>query len=319
MIMDTTKKYLYFNDDTGDTDGSVMMPVSTCVGFETTGASDVKFYFKSAPDTDTLDIQLNRTADSNPRELFEYIVNQINFAKDSVVTIGDDFTEEYIHPDITSVANISTAAQSSIIFSKPVTFLVNNFSAGLAEDAGNGFDTGSYTANTGSVGMINGEVITTIFINLGTSTGGVSATTDGNQNKVIGKAGATANASVTKITEAKNGVVYGAELICVETPTGTNIPTDIDVRVTTDSLTTGDNISAAASLDNLLLASGNMAKGDRIRTDDNQDSFGGMNDHFVYLSEGANHATPGTDGAYSTGKFILRLFGAPTSNLNDIS
>jgi len=313
--MDANKKFLYFNTTATDTDAdggvqdaALTIPSSSIVAFDVRATGSIVVMTKEAVQTDTTDITLIRTS-TDPRGIIEEIVNEINFSKDAMIVVGDDNTSEYIHDDIDNIDGISAATYSS-----PLIKLGSDIHVfqQQATEPGAGFSASSYTFNTGSVGTINGEVITTLFLDLGAN----SATTDGNQNKVIGKSGATANASVTKITEAKNGVVYGAELICVETPAGTDIPTDIDVRVTTDSLTTGDNIAAAASLDNLLLASASMAKGDRIRTDNNQDGFGGMDNHFVYLTEGTNHASPGTAGSYSAGKFILRLFGAPTVNLN---
>jgi len=319
MIMDTNKKYLYFNPTTDSVAAAVSVPVSGFVGMETTSSSNLIMYFRESTETDTLDITITRETGSDPKPIMEEIVNAINFTKGSTVVVADNFTGEYLTSRFTEISSLSDGFSFPVKINRPVMAMVDSGTGGFATNAGAGFSANSYDTNHGTIGHIQGEIITTLFINLGTGTGGASATTDGNQNRVIGKAGATANASVTKITEARNGVVYGAELICVETPAGTNIPTDIDVRVTTDSLTTGENIASAASLDNLLLASGSMAKGDRVRTDNDQDGFGGMDDHFVYLCEGANHATPGTNGAYSAGKFILRLFGAPTSNLNDIS
>ncbi len=321
MIMDTTKKYLYFNNRTGDTDSSVMMPVSTCVGFETTGASDVKFYFKSAPDTDTLDIQLDRTTNSNPRELFEHIVNQINFAKDSVITIGDDFTEEYIHPDITAVNNISDAGDSRITFSKPATFLVDNVSAGFAEDAGDGFDTGSYTANTGSVGMINGEVITTLFIDLD------GLTCDATGGKAIGIDGSSNPAYITQITTAKNGIVYRGEMICVEVGTGAGSETTNQVDLvanTSGTIQPGGNVLSGTN-DLLVDQNGAFTLGEvrnfdsSVITDDNPSGTipaGGIQNRYLYLSLGTSSQTGGD---FTSGKYIIRLYGAPTVNLNDIS
>ena len=131
--------------------------------------------------------------------------------------------------------------------------------------------------------------------------------------KVIGKGSATANASITKITEAKNGVVYGAEIICVETPGGAGTTTDLDIIATTDDLTTDEAVSG----DNLLIAGNAISKGDVIRSAEGvAQTFAGLNNHFVYLSTGN---AQGTTGTYDAGKFILRLFGAPTVNLNDIS
>ena len=300
---------MYFNASTGSTNGAVMCPVSGFAGMQTTNSSNLILQFVEAYETDTLDLTLTRVASSDPRIVMEAIVHAINFSKDSVINIADDFEKKYIESNITDITGLSDGFIFPILINRPTTFLVSESSAGKAADPGDGFSTTGYGHNTGSVGQINGEVLTTIFIDLGAD----AATNSGTAGKVIGKANPTADSYVTKITETKNGVVYGAELICVEACAGTGgFTTDIDVIATTDGLETGET----ASGDNLLVATNAIAKGDRVRSDDDQDGFGGMNDHYIYLVEGNSSGSAGT---YTAGKFILRLYGAPTANLNDIS
>ena len=309
--MDANKKYLYFNTDSSDQNNARSFPVSSLVAIdiENNNTTQIKLLFKEAVQTDTTDIKLSRTTDGkDPRDFMEHLINEINFGKDATIVVADDSVGQYIHPDIDGVDSISAAD-----YSNPTIKLgshVHVFEE-TATDPGDGFDTGTYSVNTGSVGMINGEVITTLFIDLGDSAATCASTTD----KVIGKASAAANASVTKITEAKNGVVYRAELICVETPAGTgNVTKHIDVYATTDDLTT----DAAVTGDQLLIPAGALDKGDVVRsTTGSAVSFHGMADHFVYLATGT--APGGSGGTFTAGKFILRLFGAPTANLNDIS
>ena len=287
MIMDTTKKYLYFNNDTGDTDGSVMMPVSTCVGFETTGASDVKFYFKSAPDTDTLDIQLDGTADSNPRELFEQVVNAINFSKDAVVTVGDDFTGEYIHPDITAVNNISDAADSIIKFQGHVQSNIG-FANGAGDDG---------PARASNVGNVNSEIVSTFLIDLAQS-GSVSSGGTG-EHDVIGQAG-TDGAYFTQITKAINGIVYGGEMICVEEPTGASAAVGLGHNASS-TLSQDDAISSTHLIDDATQTLGKKTTFTANITDN----------HYLYLFHGGS----GSATTYGAGKFLVRLFGADDVSL----
>ena len=312
--MDINKKFLYFNTSNGDTDGdggvqdgAITVPVSTLVAFDVRASGGIVVMIKEAVQTDTTDVTLTRTS-TDPRDIIEKIVNEINFSNDAMIVVGDDDTSEYIHPDIDSIQSISAATYSSplIKFGSDIHAFRQQ-----ATEPGDGFSTSNYNFNTGSVGTINGEVITTLFIDLGDSAATCASTTD----KVIGKASATANASVTKITESKNGVVYRAELICVETPAGTgNITKHIDVYATTDDLTTDASVTG----DQLLIPAGALDKGDVVRsTTGSAVSFHGMDDHFVYLATGT--APGGSGGAFTAGKFILRLFGAPTVNLNEKS
>jgi hypothetical protein len=308
--MDTSKKHLYFNPTTDSVAAAVSCPVSGFLGMEVTSTSNLIMYFREGHDSDTLDITLTRsTTGDDPKLVIEEIVNAINFSKESTVVVADNFTGDYLTPKIQEISSLNDGFVIPLLFQRPTTFLVSEGSDGVPTDPGDGFDTGTYSFNTGSVGMINGEVITTIFFDMQA----LALTNASTAAKVIGKGSATANASITKITEAKNGVVYGAEIICVETPGGAGTTTDLDIIATTDDLTTDEAVSG----DNLLIAGNAISKGDVIRSAEGvAQTFAGLNNHFVYLSTGN---AQGTTGTYDAGKFILRLFGAPTVNLNDIS
>ena len=64
-----------------------------------------------------------------------------------------------------------------------------------------------------AVGDYNSEIVTTVFIDIGAGSI-VSSSTAGD---VIGEDD-VANAFVTQITEAVNGLVYAGEIICLEVP-----------------------------------------------------------------------------------------------------
>jgi len=122
--MDNSKNFIYINNDAGDTDNSICIPASTVCGIEVTTSNNVIAYFKSAKETDTTDVAFVRTDGSDPRPIIESIVNEINNANNSIITLGDDFSNKYIHPDILSVTTIYDPS-GDIIFSANTTFSSN--------------------------------------------------------------------------------------------------------------------------------------------------------------------------------------------------
>lgn len=117
--MDTSKKFIYANSDSSDRDDSVCVPASTLCGIEATSTSNLVAYFKSSLETDTLDVTLTRTTSSDPKPIIEALVNEINNGKNSRIVLGDDFSSDYFHPDVTAVSAISTES-SAIGFSGSV-------------------------------------------------------------------------------------------------------------------------------------------------------------------------------------------------------
>jgi len=110
--MDTSKKFIYANGDSSDRDNSVCVPASTLCGIEVTSTTNIVAYFKSAVETDTLDVNLSRTTGSDPKPIIEALVNEINNGKNSRIVLGDDFSNDYFHPDVTAVTAISTESGS---------------------------------------------------------------------------------------------------------------------------------------------------------------------------------------------------------------
>jgi hypothetical protein len=113
--MDTSKKFIYANSDSSDRDNSVCVPASTLCGIEATSTSNLVAYFKSSVETDTLDVNLTRTTNSDPKPIIEALVNEINNGKNSRIVLGDDFSSDYFHPDVTAVTSILTES-ASIVF-----------------------------------------------------------------------------------------------------------------------------------------------------------------------------------------------------------
>ena len=303
--MDTNKKYLYFNPTTDSVAAAVSVPVSGFAGMETTSSSNLIMYFRESTETDTLDITVTRDAGSDPKLVMEEIVNAINFAKDSTVVVADNFTGEYVSSKISTVASLSDGFSFPVKINRPVMAMVDSGTGGFATDAGAGFSASSYDTNHGTIGQIQGEVITTIFIDIAAGDGGLGLSSGTHANDAIGIADSSNPAYFTRITTLKNGIVYGGELICVEAPVGG----EDSIGVFANS--SGSIAPDADASEHAICAASNQTLGKRtafsITTHGNQDDY-------LYLIQGDT-----TDAAYTAGKFIVRLFGAPTSQLNDIA
>lgn len=315
--MDSTKKYLYFNTTADAHDGGYAFPVSTLVGIETTNTDEIVFYFKEAVQTDTSDMYVSTTNGVDPKAIMEHIVEQINFSKDSMLVIADDFTGQTIHPDITGVSSLSVANRTDPVITFGSNVHVFNEKAA---DAGDGFRVTGWGVNNGTVGMVNGEIVTTLFIELD------GLTCDSAGNKVIGIDGSDDPAYITQITTAKNGIIYRGEMICVEVGTGASgeISNVIDlVANTSGDIDPGED---AATSGTILIDQGGSYTLAEMRTFDSSllaDAnpsgtipAGGIQDQYLYLSVASSSQTGGD---YTGGKYLIRLYGAPTSNLNDIS
>ena len=154
------------------------------------------------------------------------------------------------------------------------------------------------------IGSYNSEVITTIYLDLGQG-GATDIVSSGTAGDVIGENDAAA-AFATQVTTAKNGVIYKAELICMETPVGGD--TDINVTLHASSLAED---AAGESGGHVIVNGGAQAIG-RHSTGDAaaiEAAAGGGND-YLYLTHGGT-----TAGTYTAGKFLIRLFGVTADGL----
>jgi len=158
--------------------------------------------------------------------------------------------------------------------------------------AGGGIDAVSPTINVSRIGR---DIVTEVFIDIGAG----SIVSSGVAGDVIGEDG-VANAFVTQITTAINGLVYAGEIVCLEVPT-TGDP-DVNVAANTSGTIAED---AAGEGQHVLADCG-------VHTLAFQKDFtipsGGIQDDFIYLTHGGT-----TAGTYDAGKFLLRFFGTPTS------
>ena len=92
----------------------------------------------------------------------------------------------------------------------------SRFAAPVA--TGGGFDGAAKVQ--ARIQKINGEIITTILVDL------QGLVVSGTAKDIIGESGVAA-AYITQITTAKNGIIYKAEMGCIEAPAGSNTTADI--------------------------------------------------------------------------------------------
>ena len=166
-----------------------------------------------------------------------------------------------------------------------------------AAAVGGGFD-GAETV-TVSIGEVNQETITTIQIDLGTG-GATDIVSSGTAGDVIGE-NDTAAAFITKYDSTKNGVLYKAELICLETPAGGD--TDINLVLNASSLAED---AASETEGHVIIDGGAQTIG--MRTESTASvitAAAGAHNDYIYLAHGGT-----TAGTYTAGKFLIRLYGA---------
>ena len=158
--------------------------------------------------------------------------------------------------------------------------------------AGGGIDAVSPTINVSRIGR---DIVTEVFIDIGAGL----ILSSGETGDVIGEDG-VANAFVTKITTAINGLVYAGEIICLEVPTtgdpDINVAANASGTIAEDAAGEGEHVLANCGVHTLALKTAFTIPS------------GGIVDDFIYLTHGGT-----TAGTYDAGKFLLRFFGTPTS------
>jgi len=300
-IMDPNKKFLYFNADgaalSGPTEASATtVPVSASAGMEVTNASTLKMIFKESVETDTLDVTMSRTADSDPREIMESIVNQINYSREPTLVIGDNSTGEYADHRLSNVS-ITFADHGTIKLHGPVQSTITSANAAGAGAPG----------RSSNVGMYNGEIITTIFVDLATS--GKTCTASATADHAIGVTGGGA-AYITQVTQAVNGIVYAAELICLEAPLGASTTVGLSSS-STASVTQGADATGNEKITEAVQSVGDRTQLNLADAANNPVHNAGITDtEYLYLYHGG-----GAAGDYTAGRFLIRLYGANPDGL----
>ena len=157
---------------------------------------------------------------------------------------------------------------------------------------------------TSIIGESNNEIVTTIQLDIH----GLDCATG--QSKVIGNASGAANAFLTQLDADTNGVIYKAEMGCVEMPNSAGtVLTDIDLVVSTAALAAQADASAAANFKAFIAPGGNYTPGVQVRSTvgASLDSDVGGSGYFLYIVNGAGGTSTGE---YNAGQFIIKLYGA---------
>ena len=146
------------------------------------------------------------------------------------------------------------------------------------------------------VAKINEEYITTILIDIEDlySTAGRGGT--------IGENSGT-NSYITQLTTDVNGVIYKAEMGCIETPAGGN-EADIALAAISAAPDTGDDVTLDAGFQVLVDLGDAWSIGKSmdagLRTD-----YGDLNGKYLFLYGGGISG----GGTYTAGKFVIKLYG----------
>jgi hypothetical protein len=148
-----------------------------------------------------------------------------------------------------------------------------------------------------SVGEFNSEIVTTLFVDIGAG----SILSSGTAGDVIGNDG-VANAYITRITKAVNGVVYKGEIICLEVPTtgdpDINVCANSSGTIAEDAAGEGQHVLANCGIHTLALRTEFTIPAD------------GIDDDYIYLTHGGTTAQ-----TYNAGKFLIRFYGAKATGL----
>jgi len=172
---------------------------------------------------------------------------------------------------------------------------INSFTTSNA--VGGGFD--GAAKSTIYISKANGEIVTTILVDL------EGLVVSGTLYDIIGENGVAA-AYITSITTTKNGIIYRAEMACIEAPAGTNIAADIDLAANASSKAEDAKYTQGGGAIALIAAGENWTAGMHKTTTAGTD-FSGLVGDYLYLANGSGANTGGT---YTAGKFIIKLYGA---------
>lgn len=165
-----------------------------------------------------------------------------------------------------------------------------------ANSTGGGFD--GAAGVTMYVSKTNGEILTTILVDIQ----GLLVSTA--VKDIIGEDGVAA-AYITQITTAVNGIVYKAEMSCIEAPAGSNTTADIDLVANSTSRAEDTAYDGAGTALVLITAGGAYTVGMTQGT--GPDDLSNCVDAYLYLANGSGANSGGT---YTAGKFIIKLWGA---------
>ena len=231
--------------------------------------------------------------------------NVLFYSGSSVLTGSDNFFYDYTNNKVTLTGSLDVSGSSGVNIAG--NLIINSETA---DAPGAGWSAGV----TSYVRRLNGEVVTTIFVDLGAASAIVPAT-DG---YAVGPASGSAS-YLTKLTNAVNGVVTVISVACVETPasSGTAV-TDLNLHLNTASKNANAQVDTgthAALLDggdedegwDDGAAQGVEIEAQEVPTGATAIGFSGGTEWYLYLTAGDSDGN-GSD-TYNAGKFVITLYG----------
>ena len=161
---------------------------------------------------------------------------------------------------------------------------------------GGGFD--GAAGITMYVAKVNGITETTILLDIN------DLFVSGSVKDVIGEDGVAA-AYITQLTDAINGVIFYAEMMCILAPAGSNTTADIDLVTSSNSLAEDAEYDSGSAQVVFINANGDWAAG--VKKNSDLGSALAAGNHYLYLANGSG---ANSGGEYTAGKFVIKLFGA---------
>ena len=190
------------------------------------------------------------------------------------------------------------------------TFSAANIEGASTDASGAGLQSGSITAPALRTTTINGEIITTITLDLEN----LSGSNEPVQGRIIGNAEANKDgdspAYLFQYKEADHGLIYKIELSCIETPVSNTGNLNFTLSGSTlgtyghGEVPSGDPYtiwSMSGSIEEAQTVSSAMSGSNRRSVDCSDDSY-------IYMVNG-RPGTAGTKGKYTAGKLIWRFYG----------
>lgn len=163
--------------------------------------------------------------------------------------------------------------------------------AGTVPAVGSGFDAAQVERY---IAEDNGVITTTLKVDIG----GGSIVSSGSADDIIGEDG-VANAYLTQLTDAINGVVFKIVMTCLELPTTGD--TDINLVFGTSATDAEDAAVTGADVE---LNAGTHVLGRRVETASSA-TVTASDTKYVYLTHGGT-----TAGTYGAGQFLIQFYGA---------
>ena len=298
---------VYMADDTGHTDSTKAAftfkdSASSYLTFNTRVGQEMMLINKEFNASNDTPITLGNNADVKIKStgttgsLSSSVAFEIYMADNVGEDDGTNSAFIFKSSDSEYLSFNTRAGEEGIAISKPVE---HNSATGTAVGGGfNGAEDGGVESIY--VSQVNGEIVTTILVNID------DLVDSGTVKDIIGENGVGA-AYLTQITTAVNGIVYKAEMACIEDPAGSNCATDIDLVANTNSLAEDAEYDSGGG-DATALIPGTAAweSGTWRQSASGTDMIDLVN-AYLYLANGTGANSGGT---YTAGKFIIKLYGA---------